>query len=123
MGFRDEFNKIMGQQVLRLVCENQVVGFRAIHYNISAKRLEFFDFGKNIFTSSAKSRRYVNWLLSNQQSFPVLTLINVGTQCISEDEANGKIQVLELKDEDHAFEVLDPIVRVYKYRQEVKGYV
>lgn len=123
MGFRDEFNKIMNQQVLRLVCENQVVGFRAIHFNDSTKRLEFFDFGKNIFTSSTRSRSYVNWLLNNQQKFPVLTLINIGNQCISEDEANGKIRVLELKDERHAFAILDPIIKVYEYKQEVKGYV
>ena len=98
-------------KIYRLDYNGKTVALRVKSYNIETKSYDYYDF-KTEFVS--KNIQLKNFLKDKQSEFDRLQLKPVGTSLATQEEIDGKINVVEFKDEASAIAVLSPLLYLYK---------
>lgn len=98
-------------KIYKLLYNGKVVALRVKSYNINTQSYEYYDFETKFVTSNENIRTF---LKAQQSKFGELQLKAVGTTLATQDEIDGKINVIEFKDEANAISILAPITYLYK---------
>ena len=110
MSARAILDGFKGSKIYRLDYNSKTLALRVKSYNVSTKSYDYYDF-KTEFVS--KDLRIKSFLKDKQSEFDRLELKPMGTSLATQEEIDGKISVIEFKDESNAVAVLSPLVYLY----------
>lgn len=97
-------------KIYRLDYNDKTIALRVKSYNVETKLYDYYDFKTEFVT---KDLRIKNFLKDKQSEFERLSLKPFGTSLATQDEIDGKINVIEFKDEANAIAVLSPVYYLY----------
>jgi len=123
MKISDIIEKIKSSEIIKLIADEAdiqgvergtILGFRVKAYDIDSDSYNFYDFSKNMVKDIKEITEYINSSYKNMNA-EKLHWKNGILQ--TDNEANGTVKVLELKDQNHILNVLLPVIRVCKIKE------
>lgn len=116
--------KIKSSEIIKLIADEKdikgvelgtIMGFRVKSYDIDADDYKYYDFDKNMVKDISEITTYINNSYKNMAS-EKLHWRNGILQ--TDNEADGQVKVLELKNQTHITQVLIPVIRVCKLKED-----
>lgn len=111
MGIRALLDKFKQSEIYKLVYNNEVLGLRVKLYNKDCDIFLYYDFDIDYVRSN---EAVVNFLLTHQDKFSTIMLRANGADLTSDAELSGEVQVKEFTSEADIFNVLLPVIDIYR---------
>lgn len=117
MKLREIFDSIRKSEIIRLTYQQKFIGLRVYCFDPDIENFKVYDFDKKY----VKDKQLQNFLTNNMQAFRGQELIPYNNSFMTQDEIDGAVEVLELKDAAETEKILDKVKRVFEYNQTHKG--
>ena len=118
MTLREILDNVKQSEIYKLKADGKIVGLRVKYFNVNVCKFEYYDFELDIITNQGV-KNFVNSINSSMHS---IDLIHYNGLLASKEEIDGSIAVGNFETEDDVIKVLQPFIRIYRYKNNTYIY-
>lgn len=112
MTLRETLDNLKKSEIYKLVFEGHILGLRVKTYNIDKGCFNYYDFETSIISNQGV-KDFINSINKQMKS---IELQRYNGLLMSKDEVENGITIMEFEDEAQASLILQPFIRIYKYK-------
>ncbi len=110
----EEFFKLRDSAIQRLICKNEVLGYRVKYYDMANRKYIYVDFNISQFDEMPeKALNHIKeYFGSNEYKFENVELLEFEDNFMSQEEIDGNIVCTEIEDVKTIFKYVQAIINI-----------